>query len=243
MKKQTQLLGIALLAASVSRGTLARAQDAPPPPPSTVVKNLSPVDLTPLDLRIPPAKEYVLPNGSRIFIVEDNRTPLVAFTISLRGGSLFEADTERGLADLVAASLVEGTTSYTGAQIAELADKYGATFGASADDERVSVTLRCLVENADELLPVLQELAYAPTFPADAVAKVQKRAAANASARANDPVAVAGEGRAGAALRLGELAAPGGGGVFGIGSLERNRGGHRTNLGYGLLVEAGRDLI
>ena len=209
MQKQTLYSNCAFalaIAIYVSRGTSpAFAQDAPAAPPSTVVKNLSPIDLTPLDLTIPPATEFLLPNGSHAFIVEDARTPLVTFTVSVRGGSLFEADGERGVADLVAASLVEGTKSYTAERIAELSDKYGASFGANAGDERATISLTCLAENADELLPVLYELVYAPLFPSDRVAKVRARAAAGASARASDPNNLAGDALRGALYGVGSV--------------------------------------
>ncbi|MBC8143502.1 MAG: insulinase family protein [Armatimonadetes bacterium] len=166
------------------------AQDAAPPvapPPSTVVRNLSPIDLQPLEVAIPPAKEFTLPNGGHIFIVEDARTPLVTFSISVRAGELMETNAGRGVASLAALCLREGTKTYSAEKIAELEDKYGASFNASAGDERVTATLSCLIENADELLPVLAELVYAPTFPAQRVKQVQTRLVANAVARQNDP--------------------------------------------------------
>ena len=58
----------------------------------------------------------------------------------------------------------------------------------------------------------------------------------------DDAVAVAREGRAGAALRLGDLAAARGGGIFGVGGAGGN-GRHKGLQIAGLLVEAAWDLI
>ncbi|MBC8135169.1 MAG: insulinase family protein [Fibrella sp.] len=157
------------------------------PPPSTVVKNRSPIEVKPLEVKLPSAKEGTLPNGTRVFIVEDHRTPLVTFTVSMRAGELFETPDKRGVADLVASTLTEGTKSHTADQIAALTDKYGASFSAGAGDEKVTISLRCLAENADILLPILAELVYEPVFPDDRVQRVRARAQAGATSRQTDP--------------------------------------------------------
>lgn len=157
------------------------------PPPSTVVKNRSPIELKPLDVKLPAARESTLPNGTRVFLVEDHRAPLVTFTVSLRAGELYETADKRGVADLIASTLTEGTKSYSADKIAELTDKYGASFGAGAGDERTTVSLRCLSENAAELLPVLAEMVYAPAFPEERVQRVRSRSQAGATARQTDP--------------------------------------------------------
>ncbi len=174
----------------------AKAQESIPgipnvAPPATVVKNRSPIELKPLEVNIPPAKEGMLPNGSRVFIVEDRRTPLVTVSVSPKAGSLYEAGDKQGVADMVASTLLEGTKSYSADQISKLTDKYGANIGAGAGDERASVTLTCLSGNLAELLPVLVELVYAPVFPEDRVERVRARAQAGATARQSDPNSLA----------------------------------------------------
>lgn len=187
----TTLVAVANIYVSCETTSQTWAQEPAPgatlPPPSTVVKNRSPVELKPLEVKLPSAKEGTLPNGTRVFLIEDHRTPLVTFTVSVRAGELFETADKRGVAELVASTLTEGTKSYSADQIAALTDKYGASFGAGAGDERTTVILRCLAENAEELLPVLAEMVYAPIFPEDKVQRVRFRARAGASARQTDP--------------------------------------------------------
>jgi zinc protease len=180
------------LSVSCETSSMAWAQEPAPgaaavPPPSTVVKNRSPIELKPLEVKLPAAKESTLPNGTKVFLVEDHRTPLVTFTVSVRAGELFETADKRGVADLVASTLTEGTKSYSADQIAALTDKYGASFGAGAGEERTTVSLRCLAENAAELLPILAEMVYEPAFPEERVQRVRARAQAGATARQTDP--------------------------------------------------------
>lgn len=177
---------------------MARAQDTVPgaaiaPPPSTVVKNKSPIELTTLEVKLPPARESTLPNGAQVFIIEDHRTPLVTISVSVRAGSLFETADKRGISELVASSLTEGTKSYTADQISELTDKYGASFGVGTSEERITVSLRCLAENMAELVPILAEMVYEPVFPEDRVLRVRAREQASATSRQTDPNILAGD--------------------------------------------------
>lgn len=183
---------VAGICLSIPLTNVARAQEPLPgavavPPPSTVIKNRSPIQTKPLEVSLPAAREKLLANGMRIFLVEDHRTPLVTFTVSVGAGDLFEQADKRGVADLVASTLVEGTRTYSAERIATIADTYGASFQAGAGDERTSISLRCLSENVAELLPILAELVYEPVFPEKRVQLVRARAQASAITRQTDP--------------------------------------------------------
>lgn len=65
--------------------------------------------------------------------------------------------------------LKEGTKSYTSRQIAEQLDFYGATINASVTRDHSRLTLYCLNKHLHLLLPLLEELLLAPTFPLNEV--------------------------------------------------------------------------
>lgn len=191
--KHTPLIIAAVLAAAVaSPGAWAQGRGAGAvPPPSTVVKNQSPIDLHLLAVRIPRAEESKLANNIPVFLVADHRSPLVTVSVSVRGGTLFDPVGKPGVAELVANTVDEGAGGRDAEAIAVLLDKRGASLGASAGAERTTVTLTCLAENLPELMPLLSDVVRHPTFPRDRVARVRARAAEGATARQSDPNALA----------------------------------------------------
>ena len=185
-------LSFVVTAFALSLSSMVLAQDTSPPP-STVIKNHSPIDLTPLDLKIPRAKVFTLPNGAHVFVIEDHRLPTFSVSVSVRAGSLFENPTKPGVSDLVASTLDEGTKTKSADAISDTLDRYGANLSASAGTERASVSVSGLAENADLLLAVLADVVKNPTFPEERFARVRFRAAAGAAARATDPNTLAAE--------------------------------------------------
>src|ERR1700747_1133934 len=69
-------------------------------------------------VKIPEPATFTLPNGIRLFLLEDHELPLVRGTALVRTGNLFAPPDKRGLADLTAEVMRSGgTKSKTGDQI------------------------------------------------------------------------------------------------------------------------------
>src|SRR5215470_804070 len=71
------------------------------------------------DYKLPPVEEAKLSNGLSVVMVEDNRFPLVTARLTFQGGTRNDPADMPGLAESVAALLVEGTKTRTSRQIAE----------------------------------------------------------------------------------------------------------------------------
>ncbi len=97
-----------------------------------------------------PIQHWVLPNGARVYLVESPAIPMLDVQIDLDAGSRRDPAQQSGLAS-VAASLLSAGVLATGAQPAldenQLGEAWadlGASFGANAGSDRLSLSLRTL---------------------------------------------------------------------------------------------------
>jgi zinc protease len=112
------------------------AQDTAPSTPTSKVerKNEAPVSGEVLRVKLPKPVEAKLKNGLTVLIAEDHRFPAISVQLQISAaGALYEPENVAGLASVTAQMLREGTKSRDSKQIAEEADKLGASFGGSAE--------------------------------------------------------------------------------------------------------------
>ena len=175
------------LVAVVLSGTMAlvfvgypvHSQEAASTPVSKVErKNKAPLSRDVLRVNLPKPLETKLANGLTVLIVEDHRFPTVTVQLQINGaGALFENASLPGLASVTAQMLREGTTSRSSKQIAEAADKLGASFGASAEfgSAVTSFGASGLRDNFSSWFELATDVLLHPSFPADELEKLKQR--------------------------------------------------------------------
>jgi predicted Zn-dependent peptidase len=104
-----------------------------------------------------------LPNGARLHLLANDAQPVLRLQVVLRAGKRQEP--APGLAQLAARLLTEGTATRTARQIADEVAFYGASLECEAGPDRATLTLYCLARHLPALLPLVQEVLAAPTFP------------------------------------------------------------------------------
>ena len=82
--------------------------------PALAQKELPPAPGTPKDFRLPPRKNFTLPNGLQVTLVRYGLVPKVAVSLQIATGGIDEAADEVQLSGLTADMLLEGTTSRAG---------------------------------------------------------------------------------------------------------------------------------
>jgi zinc protease len=146
------------------------------------------------DLKFPPLKPipipkvetFTLPNGMRLYLLEDRDLPLIGGSARIRTGNLFDPPDRIGLATITGMALrTGGTKTRTGDEIDAQLEDVAASVESRIDETYGSVGFSCLKENADGVLAVFHDLLTAPEFRAEKVelAKTQMR---SAIARRND---------------------------------------------------------
>ena len=169
MNKIHSVLRLSLCAGLLCTSLVARAQDGEDLSADSgrraVLKNKAPVASELLALKLPRPTEAILPNGLRIFVLENHRLPTVRMALTLKAGTLLEP--KPGLAQLTASLLTEGTTTRSYTQITEPLEDWGASFSANAGLESTTIAVSGTSDHADALADLLTDSLLHPTFPAD----------------------------------------------------------------------------
>ncbi|HEY0929693.1 MAG TPA: pitrilysin family protein [Gemmatimonas sp.] len=107
--------------------------------------------------------------GVPILVVPKPGAPLVHFGVFLRGGAVLDAPQREGLARLTAQSMLKGTATRSGAQIAEAAESLGSSIGVSAGLESVGWSMSVPTRHVPVALELLGDVVQHPAFPVDGV--------------------------------------------------------------------------
>ena len=117
-------------------------------------------------VRLPPVHRAQLANGAQVALVEKRDTPLVAMTITVRGGALGDAAGKEGTASLFADLIQKGAGKRNAAQFAEAVETAGGSLAASAGSESLGVSASFMARDVDLMLELagdaLQRPALAP---------------------------------------------------------------------------------
>ena len=113
----------------------------------------------------PVATRHILDNGLTLLIQENHFNQTVAISGRLKAGSMYDNVGHYGLSDAVANMLTKGTVNRTWEEIADATESVGASLGAAASTEIVSIEGRLLSKDFDRVLDVLNDILRAPNFP------------------------------------------------------------------------------
>lgn len=146
----------------------------------------------------PAIQHWQTQNGARVYFVPAPELPMVDVRVVFDAGSARD-EAKNGLAALTAAMLAEGVKTATGElnadEIAERFAALGAQFGAGADRDSASVSLRSLTEAAllQPALDLMAQVLRAPTFPADAFERERNRMLVGLRQQEQSPGDIAGK--------------------------------------------------
>jgi zinc protease len=180
------------LALIVLVGSALFAQTPATPRPQTAAASLPVPSVN--DLKFPPLKPVqipqvdtvTLPNGLKVFLLEDHELPVIDGSARIRTGNLFDPPDKVGLATLTGMVIRSGgTRTKTGDQLDQELENIAASVESSIDESNGSVGFSALKENTDEVLAAFHDVLTEPQFRQDKIdlAKVEIR---SEIARRND---------------------------------------------------------
>ena len=129
-------------------------------------------------IQIPTVDAFTLPNGMKLFLLEDHELPVVNGTALVRTGNLFDPPGKIGLATLTGMVMrTGGTKTKTGEQLDEQLENLAASVESSIGESSGSVGFSALKENTDEVLAAFKDVLANPEFRQEKVdlAKAQVR--------------------------------------------------------------------
>jgi zinc protease len=137
-------------------------------------------------IQTPNVDTYTLPNGMKIFLLEDHELPLVSGIARVRTGNLFDPPDKVGLAGITGSLMRSGgTKDKTGDQLDEQLENIAASVESSIGETSGSVSFSTLKEKTDEVLGVFHDVLTAPEFRQDKL-DLEKNQLRSAISRRND---------------------------------------------------------
>jgi zinc protease len=175
------------LAGLVSAQT--KHETKPPAAPAAVIPSYTELQYPPLrPVKIPNVAIFTLPNGMKLYLLEDHELPLVRGSALIRTGNLFDPPDKVGLASITGMVLRSGgTKGKTGDQLDEELENIAASVESSIDESFGVASFSCLKENTDEVLGVFHDLLTAPGFRQDKIDLAKTELRSNISRRNDDP--------------------------------------------------------
>ncbi|MGY6743347.1 MAG: insulinase family protein [Cecembia sp.] len=134
------------------------------------------------EIKLGNADSFVLPNGLKVFVVENNKLPRVAFSLVLDRDPILEGD-KSGMLGMVGEMLTGGTSNRSKDELDEEVDFIGASLSASAS----SVFASSLKKHQDKVLELMTDVLYNPSFPEEELDKLKKQAISGLAASKDDP--------------------------------------------------------
>src|SRR5690606_36512489 len=171
MKKPHLLLIIALFISSVGFAQIDRTK-LPEPGPAPEIK-------------LGDVEDFSLPNGLKVFVVENHKLPRVAFSLVLERDPLFEGD-KAGMTGFVGEMLTAGTASRTKEQLDEEVDFIGASSSAGS----TSLYGSSLKKHQHKILELMSDVLFNPVFPRSELDKLKKQALTGLAAAKDNPDAI-----------------------------------------------------
>lgn len=161
--------------------TVAAAQTAAVPASSPAAPSYQSLKYPPLrQPEIPRIEPFPLPNGMKVYLLENHALPLVSGFALVRTGNLFDPPGKIGVATITGEVMRNGgTRGRTGDQINQELENVAASVESSIGESSGSVGFNALKENTDLVLEIFKDILTQPEFRQDKVdlARTQLRSA------------------------------------------------------------------
>jgi len=139
-------------------------------------------------IQIPDVATFTLPNGIKLYMLENHELPLVRGSALVRTGNLFDPADKVGLATITGMVMrTGGTSDKTGDQLDEQLENIAASVETSIDESFGTASFSCLKENADEVLGVFRDVLTSPGFRQNKIDLAKTELRSGISRRNDDP--------------------------------------------------------
>lgn len=173
------LAGAAFLCATP---TVSPAQGYPTePPPAGPIRPMP----------FPPFREFTLPNGLQVVLVESQKQPVVSLSLSVPAGGAYDPTDREGLAEMVASLLVKGAGSRNAEEVAAAIEGVGGTISASADDDFLTVSAFVLAPHVPLAFELMADAVMRPTLPESEIELLRTQSLSNLQLEQTQPAAIA----------------------------------------------------
>ncbi|MBI4589483.1 MAG: insulinase family protein [Candidatus Rokubacteria bacterium] len=131
------------------------------------------------------------PNGLTLLVRENPTAPVVAVSLAVRMGTRWETRETAGISNFLQLMVVRGTTSRSGTQIVEDADRLGGKIDAIGDQDWSQIEATALSRHRVALLELVADVALRPSIPDGLVEPIKQFLLRQIRNRAEQPYPVA----------------------------------------------------
>jgi zinc protease len=136
-------------------------------------------------------QEVTSPGGIKAWLVEDHTNPFMSLEIRFRGGTALDDPAKRGAINLMTGLIEEGAGDLDAQGFANARDGLAASLEFRPYGDAISVSMRALTENRDQVADLLNLALTQPRFDQDAVDRVRGQVLTGLAADAKDPGTIA----------------------------------------------------
>ncbi len=185
---------IFMAAISIAFGQAKPAANAPVKTTGASASKYKNLTFPPLrDVEIPKVDKFTLPNGMRVYLLENHELPLISGRALVKVGNLLDPKDKTGLSDLTGGMIRSGgTKSKTQEQLNEALEGIAASVESSIGETSGNVSFSALAESADQVMALFAEVLTAPAFNADKIENAKIRERSGISRRNDDAGDIAG---------------------------------------------------
>ena len=124
-------------------------------------------------VKAPEVKQFTLDNGMTVWLAPSSGFPKVAFTLAIRGGYTGDPKDRPGLADLIGATMTQGTSGRSAKQLAEEIAAAGGDLNTDATPDAIVMETSVLSARGEAALRLIADIARNANF-ADAEVEIAK---------------------------------------------------------------------
>lgn len=160
--------------------------------PSKIDRSKPPVSGESPKLNIPEIWTAELNNGLKVTGIEQDKLPLVSFSLTIKGGHLLDKIEKNGVANLITDIMMEGTATKTPEELEEEIALLGASIFMFTGTEGITIRGNTLARNFEKTMDLLKEILLEPRWDENELSRLKtrvindiKRSEANPNAIAN----------------------------------------------------------
>lgn len=142
-------------------------------PAAPAQKEKPPEGSAPKPFTLPRKETFTLKNGMKVTLIPYGSVPKVTVRAVVRTGNLNESANQVWLADMTGDMLKEGTTTRTGAQVAQEAASMGGQLNVTTGVDLTSVTGDVLSEFGPQIVALIADVLMHPSLPASELQRLK----------------------------------------------------------------------
>lgn len=145
------------------------------------------------EVKIPPYQEFELPNGLKVYLVEDHELPLIDGVAVIHTGDRLEPGDKTGLAGIVGEVMRSGgTAQHPPDALNQFLEQRAASIETGIDTTSGSASFSALTEDTVEVFNLFAEVLRQPAFPPEWIEFAKNQRRGGIARRNDDPEGIAG---------------------------------------------------